>query len=89
MFESHEGLSRDYEVSSTELDALVHAASGMKGVLGSRMMGAGFGGCTISLVEEEHVEYFSAAIQEQHLKETNNSIRIHIAKLTAGTTLIN
>jgi galactokinase len=89
MFESHEGLSRDYEVSSAELDALVAAASGMKGVLGSRMMGAGFGGCTISLVEEEYVEHFTTMIQEQHLKETNKAIQVHIAKLKAGTQLIN
>ena len=88
MFESHEGLSREYEVSSIELDALVGAAANMSGVLGSRMMGAGFGGCTINLVEEEYAEQFSAAIQERHTKNTNEDIRVHSVKLTSGTELI-
>ena len=51
MYHSHEGLSNDYEVSCDELDFLYKTARGHKGVLGARMMGGGFGGCTVSLVE--------------------------------------
>jgi galactokinase len=89
MFESHEGLRKDYEVSSKELDVLVNIASNINGVLGSRMMGAGFGGCTINLVEEGYVEQFSAMIQNQYKEMNNEEIKVHIAKLEAGTELIN
>jgi galactokinase len=51
MNESHQGLSRAYEVSCPELDVLAEAAAALPGVLGARMMGAGFGGCTINLVK--------------------------------------
>jgi galactokinase len=64
MFESHRGLSKDYEVSSSELDLLVEIASTHSGVLGSRMMGAGFGGCTINLVEEKEVDSFIGLISQ-------------------------
>ncbi|MGC8745138.1 MAG: galactokinase, partial [Candidatus Saccharicenans sp.] len=56
MSESHLGLRDEYEVSSPELNWLVESASSVPGVLGSRMMGAGFGGCTISLVKAQAVE---------------------------------
>ncbi|MCL2741348.1 MAG: galactokinase [Oscillospiraceae bacterium] len=58
MVASHESLKADYEVTGMELDALVEAALAQKGVLGSRMTGAGFGGCTVSLVREADVEAF-------------------------------
>jgi len=52
MYETHEGLSKDYEVSCEELDFLVDFAKDNQDVLGSRMMGGGFGGCTISIIKE-------------------------------------
>ncbi|MFN7933403.1 MAG: galactokinase [Bryobacteraceae bacterium] len=58
MYASHESLRRDYEVSCDELDKLVEAAQTVKGVYGSRMTGAGFGGCTVSLMEESAVPGF-------------------------------
>ncbi|MEE3419886.1 MAG: galactokinase [Lachnospiraceae bacterium] len=58
MSESHESLKNDYEVSCPELDTLVGAAQEVPGVLGSRMTGAGLGGCTVSLVEESAIEAF-------------------------------
>jgi galactokinase len=51
MNQSHKGLSKAYDVSCPELDVLAEAAAALPGVLGARMMGAGFGGCTINLVE--------------------------------------
>jgi galactokinase len=85
MFESHTGLRDDYEVSSKELDTLVKIASEIDGVLGSRMMGAGFGGCTINLVEESKAEKFTKTIKEHYLKCTGNETKVHITKLTGGT----
>ena len=62
MYASHAGLRDDYEVSCAELDALVEAARGLPGVFGARMMGGGFGGCTINLVAPEQVDGFIASV---------------------------
>jgi galactokinase len=62
MYQSHKSLREDYEVSCAELDTLVDIAREVPGVYGSRMTGGGFGGCTISLVAEDRVEAFRAAI---------------------------
>jgi galactokinase len=60
MFETHEGLSKLYEVSCKELDFLVEKAREYKDVIGARMMGGGFGGCTINIIKKEGVEKFLA-----------------------------
>ncbi|GAB2710927.1 galactokinase [Hymenobacter frigidus] len=62
MYASHAGLRDDYEVSCAELDALVAAARGLPGVFGARMMGGGFGGCTINLVAPAQVDAFIASV---------------------------
>ena len=56
MFQSHDGLSKEYEVSCRELDFLVDAVRNNPNVLGARMMGGGFGGCTINIVKEEAID---------------------------------
>jgi len=61
MYETHEGLSKDYEVSCEELDFLVDEARRL-GVTGSRLMGGGFGGCTINLVKDEIYDNFTATV---------------------------
>ena len=58
MFKTHEGLSKLYEVSCKELDFLVEKAKENKDVIGSRMMGGGFGGCTINIIKKEGVKGF-------------------------------
>ncbi|MEW6062126.1 MAG: galactokinase [Bacteroidota bacterium] len=85
MYLSHEGLSKDYEVSSAELDFLVDVAAGARGVFGARMMGAGFGGCTINLVEENAVGSFVAEAKQRYFDKTHKALQIHIVKLKAGT----
>lgn len=65
MYETHEGLSRDYEVSCEELDFLVDEARRC-GVTGSRIMGGGFGGCTINLVSNEVYDRFVGEVQETY-----------------------
>ena len=64
MFQTHEGLSKHYEVSCEELDFLVNFSAGFKGVAGARLMGGGFGGCTINLVEKKSQEEFMQQIGE-------------------------
>jgi galactokinase len=56
MYQSHEGLARDYEVSCEELNFLVDAARQSGHIIGSRMMGGGFGGCTLNIVTESNAE---------------------------------
>jgi len=58
MFDTHEGLSKLYEVSCKELDFLVEKARENKDVIGSRMMGGGFGGCTINIIKKESIKDF-------------------------------
>ena len=64
LYASHESLRRDFEVSSPELDRLVELASGVPGVVGSRMTGAGFGGCTVSIVAEEALPQFASGVSD-------------------------
>ena len=62
MVESHRSLQFDYEVSAPELDFLVDTALALSGVLGSRMTGGGFGGCTVTMLRPEAVAAFESAI---------------------------
>lgn len=62
LYASHESLRRDYEVSCPELDRLVELARAVPGVVGSRMTGAGFGGCTVSIVREEALADFTRTV---------------------------
>lgn len=82
---SHAGLRDDYEVSSSELDLLVEAARRVPGVLGSRMMGAGFGGCAISLVEADAVPEFEARVSREYEARTGQAPKIHVVRIEAGT----
>lgn len=88
MFESHVGLSRDYEVSCKELDVLVDIAKNQPGVFGSRMMGGGFGGCTINLVEEKYVKQFSETIEKEYKAKTGIEPEIYITQINSGTKVL-
>jgi len=68
MFESHHSLATDYEVSCKELDTLVSIAGSIKGVVGARMTGAGFGGCTVNLVQDDAVAEFTNKINSDYPK---------------------
>ncbi len=69
MYQSHEGLQHDYEVSCKELDFLVDFSRGKDYIYGSRMMGGGFGGCTINLIENEHIEAYAEEASEAYFKK--------------------
>ncbi len=85
MYASHAGLRDQYEVSCRELDTLVEIAEESEGVLGARMMGGGFGGCTINLVEEEATDRFKDRIQSRYQKAVGSDIEMHQASLSGGT----
>ncbi|MCM3620170.1 galactokinase [Sutcliffiella horikoshii] len=70
MNDSHRSLRDDYEVTGRELDALVEAAWNQQGTIGARMTGAGFGGCTVNLVENAHLDEFLKNVKGQYEKAT-------------------
>lgn len=71
MFSSHASLRDDYEVSCKELDLLVDLASSGAGVYGARMMGGGFGGCTVNLVHSDHTAAFAAYVRHWYRDKTD------------------
>ncbi|MEZ0607204.1 galactokinase [Fibrella sp. WM1] len=88
MYGSHEGLSQWYEVSCPELDILEEIARAHPGVLGARMMGGGFGGCTINLVREEALADFEQTIRQQYLARTGKETLIYSTVIEDGTHLL-
>jgi galactokinase len=84
MAESHLSLKRDYEVSSRELDLMVEAAKGRSGVIGSRMTGGGFGGCTINLVKSTNVADFTAAVAAAYKDAVRVEPEIYVTTAGAG-----
>lgn len=84
MNESHVSLRDDYEVTGKELDTLVSLAWKQNGVIGSRMTGAGFGGCTVSLVRNEFIEEFIKNVGDNYLKEIGYNADFYIAKIGDG-----
>lgn len=87
MFETHEGLSRDYEVSCPELDFLVDFAAARPEVLGARMMGGGFGGCTINLLAAAQVNDFINAVSVAYHTTFQVQPEAYSVKISAGTSV--
>jgi len=84
MNESHDTLRDDYEVSSAELDWLVYWSRAQTGVLGARLTGAGFGGCTITLIENDKVENFIARLPSEYSAAMNRTARCWTCTASAG-----
>lgn len=84
MYESHVSLKDDYEVSCRELDILVETAKKCKGVIGSRMTGAGFGGSTVTLVETAKKEEIMNIIRQKYFQETGVNPDIYACKSVNG-----
>lgn len=87
-YQSHEGLQHLYKVSCEELDFLVDATRDNKNILGSRMMGGGFGGCTINLIKISEVPSFSKYISKVYFKQFNINCSIYDVNLSDGTHII-
>jgi galactokinase len=81
---SHESLRDDYEVSSKELDVLVELAWKQPGVLGARMTGAGFGGCTVNLVRQDAAEDFAEAVRRGYQDTLGLKAEIYICRASQG-----
>ncbi len=88
MMETHVGLSKLYEVSCDELDFLALFAKKQKGVIGARMMGGGFGGCTINLVKDAQVASFMDDAAHAFKKEFHTNLKSYIVSIDQGTSLI-
>lgn len=84
MRESHESLRDDYEVTGQELDALFDIQKEVEGCIGTRMTGAGFGGCTISIVKEDAVAAFKETVSNLYLKETGIKPSFYICNSGGG-----
>ncbi len=78
MYESHRSLRDDYEVSCRELDALIEAVKETLGTVGARMTGAGFGGCTVNLVQREHAQSFVHEIKERYHAATSLQPEVYL-----------
>lgn len=85
MYETHQGLSKEYEVSCEETDFLVEAMHRDTKVLGARMMGGGFGGCTINLVEKGYEDELIARVSSAYKDTFNHSPEAYKIKLSDGT----
>ena len=81
---SHESLRDNYEVTGPELDTMVEAAWTINGVIGARMTGAGFGGCTVSIVKDDIVDQFINLVGEEFHKKTNLNADFYIAQPSSG-----
>jgi len=88
MFECHNGLRDLYEVSCPELDMLVEIASGLEGCYGARLTGAGFGGCTVNLVNDRYVDTFIASMKKEFRLQTGESIDIYSCHASDGVQII-
>lgn len=84
LWQSHAGLRDDYEVSCFELDTLVEIARQIEGVLGARMLGGGFGGCTINLVRNEAIEALRQTVEQHYTERTGRSATIDICRAAGG-----
>lgn len=84
MNESHISLRDDYEVSCEEVDALVECAWELPGVIGSRITGGGFGGCTVSIVENDAVEQFRETVIRKYREKTGLTAEIYVADIGDG-----
>ena len=84
MTQSHISLRDDYEVTGLQLDSLVEAAWKVEGVLGSRMTGGGFGGCTVSLVRDEAIPTFIEQVGAEYTEKTGLKADFYIAEIGDG-----
>jgi galactokinase len=87
MFAGHASLRDLYEVSIPELDALVSIARGLPGCLGARLTGAGFGGCTVNLVEESKAKEFIEGLQAGYHQATGRQAQVYLCRASQGATV--
>lgn len=84
LYQTHEGLQHLYQVSCPELDFLVDQSRDMDAVLGARMMGGGFGGCTLNLIKRDAIENFKSSIKTNYEKQFHQSPDFYLVKIENG-----
>jgi galactokinase len=87
MFAGHASLRDLYEVSVPELDVLVEIARNLPGCLGARLTGAGFGGCTVNLVDEEDAQDFIHELQESYKRHTGRNAQVYLCQACDGVSV--
>lgn len=85
MYATHQGLSKDYEVSCDETDFLVDTVRNDKKVLGARMMGGGFGGCTLNLVEKGYEDELTERVKKEYKKKFKIKLKSYKVETSDGT----
>ena len=88
MFATHDGLSEMYAVSCDELDYLINFVRNNDAVIGARMMGGGFGGCTINLVKEEAIPGLIKDVSAQYEKHSGKKLSAYVVSISDGTEII-
>ncbi|MCX6211993.1 MAG: galactokinase [Bacteroidetes bacterium] len=88
MFATHEGLSKLYDVSCPELDFLVEAVKQNEHVIGARMMGGGFGGCTINIIKNSELDLISKELAAAYLKKYQKPLVVYPISIEEGTHLL-
>jgi galactokinase len=84
MYTGHASLRDLYEVSTPELDALVEIARDQPGCYGARLTGAGFGGCTINLVEGSQARKFSRNLEDEYQRRTGRRAQVYLCRASEG-----
>ncbi len=85
---SHVSLRDDYEVTGIELDTLVEKAWEVDGVIGSRMTGAGFGGCTVSIVKDSAIEAFQEQVGRAYLEKIGYAADFYVVEIGNGPVVL-
>ena len=84
MNESHISLRDDYETSCPETDLLAEIAWSVPGVYGSRITGGGFGGCTVSIIDNDAIDAYKAKVDAEYEKKTGKKADIYVASAGDG-----
>ena len=88
MLAGHASLRDLFQVSLPEIDALVEIAGTLPGCYGARLTGAGFGGCTVNLVQTHHVDRFTTALQNRYRAQTGREVQVFACKASAGASIL-
>jgi len=84
MAEAHRSYSQDFEASCAEADTMVELAQDLPGLIGARLTGGGFGGCTVNLVQAKHAPSFAADLGARYAQATGIGPQIHICRASDG-----
>jgi galactokinase len=88
MYSGHASLRDLYQVSTPELDTLVEIARGSPGCYGARLTGAGFGGCTVNLVDESQAMEFIRSLKEGYLRQVGLPAQVYLCRASAGASVV-